>query len=1480
MKRQYLGMVVGLALALSPQPLLSQRVKSTELPLKTAKNAPGAEQARASHELRKSSPALFLQKSVPARPAALYKEKPFSVRRKLHSSVSSVNPSLVLWGDVVSPTLPGFHSFSPVNPIAVTRLNDYSQAFFNAGCGRVGNKLCGVYLDLTWQEYGFIQSYYFTVDTDTWQVADAPTPLPDFSLSAVETAQDANTGEVFGEFRNADGSGLEWGVVDYATKTRTTIAQAANAYVALGIAQDGYAYGVAQDGNLYRIDRKTGGETKIGSTGVAVVADGGSSYFQSGEIDPKTNTFYWAATDAAGASALYTVDLSTGLATKVGDYPNEYGGANITGLTIPKAAAEDGAPAAITDLKALFVGGALTGKITFTAPSTTFDGKGTLSGQLGYRVVVNGLDTLKGTTVAGEPTTVDVTTHEGTNQFVAFTFNSEGNSPSAKTTAFVGTDTPAAPANVRFEADSQGASRLSWNAAKGQNGGWLGSVRYDVARISGKDTLWVRRNLADTTFTEQIPQAKLKAYRYGVAAKNDNGGSALALSNEQLLGDAFDVPYFNDFDSNLDLYTVIDANNDGATWSWDAPTKSAAYHWSTSAVGDDWLITPPIHLMGGKSYKVSFKARSTNGSLYPERLEALWGKGNSPELLTDTLLGTTVLDQVSYQQFAKTIRPKTEGKYYMGFHAVSDASMYYLYVDSILVEEAPDANAPDSVTSLKAVCDPTGELLATLSFNAPTKTLGGAALGSLSRIEVRKGNDLVATIEKPSPGAALTATDSHASQGTNTYSVYAYNAAGSGPRSSVSVFVGVDMPDMPVVTARDNTHSVTLSWDSVEGLNGGIIQPAKTRYDIFNVSDGYVSDSLTSVTGETEYEVTGMNNDEGEPQSYRTWAVRAVNGAGESSYGVAAIVVGKPYALPFHQSFKNATDEGLFMGINHGEGNYQWQITGEASADGDGGSQAFSANEASQGDVYTGKITLKGAKNPHLLFYYRAAQNLPVTLAASFEQKDGRLTKVFSCDLSQNTNDEWTRVVVKLPASLATEDYVKLHFTGTAMQGLAGKKIFVDNINIVDPPKADAAITLNAPARIKKGQTLTVDMTLKNNGLDELVGPRVRVAVNGESIADSTLDLRLGLLESAVIPVRLTTSRLDEGDKLAVSVEVVAEGDLLPDNNMAALNVATEEAQVNAPTDLRFTDRQAGSVTLAWTEPEVDFLSLTDDFESYDPWSLTFGDWTTIDADGGLAQALSSMATYPHQGEAFAFMDWQPSDLFRSGAGLDPYSGTKALVGICQLNESRTAYVDADNWLISPRLSGRAQTLSFWVNNFPQQGYGTESFQVWTSTTDNEKGSFQMLGVDYTQGSGEWTRIEVSLPEGTTYFAIRQNTPASQAFLFMLDDITFEVASQAASYRVYREGSLVGATSATTYQDQGLEEGDYQYAVTAVYPDGSESAPALLTVSTQIPQTEMAKVPAYDVYSVTGAMVRRNASRLSGLPKGVYIVGGRKVVVK
>jgi len=77
-----------------------------------------------------------------------------------------------------------------------------------------------------------------------------------------------------------------------------------------------------------------------------------------------------------------------------------------------------------------------------------------------------------------------------------------------------------------------------------------------------------------------------------------------------------------------------------------------------------------------------------------------------------------------------------------------------------------------------------------------------------------------------------------------------------------------------------------------------------------------------------------------------------------------------------------------------------------------------------------------------------------------------------------------------------------------------------------------------------------------------------------------------------------------------------------------------------------------------------------------------------------------------------------------------------------------------------------------------------------------------------------------------------------------------------------------------------VKDGNHSYAVTAIYPDGSESAPALLSVTTGINQTELNSMSRPSVYSTTGALVRRNATTLNGLPKGVYIVGGKKIVIK
>ena len=321
-------------------------------------------------------------------------------------------------------------------------------------------------------------------------------------------------------------------------------------------------------------------------------------------------------------------------------------------------------------------------------------------------------------------------------------------------------------------------------------------------------------------------------------------------------------------------------------------------------------------------------------------------------------------------------------------------------------------------------------------------------------------------------------------------------------------------------------------------------------------------------------------------------------------------------------------------------------------------------------------------------------------------------------------------------------------------------------------------------------------------------------------------------------------------------------------------------ADVEAPNSL--TAEGSTPVVLNWKAPESSSAQVTDDFESYEPWSISYGDWTTIDADGGNAGSLTQSSTYPHQGEKFAFLCWQPSDVFAAGQGLDPHSGTKALVGIYQVDDAQENFVDADNWLITPRLSGKAQTITFWVNNAVGDGYGTETFQVLTSSTNNSQESFTKLGDDYTQGSGTWTEISVNVPEGTNYLAIRQITAADQAFIFMIDDATYETSSAPVAYNVYRDGALLGQATGLTYTDNTAEVSDatYTYQVTAVYEDGSESAPISTTIVTTIQGLENSGVKSFDVYTLDGIQLLKGAKSLKGIKEGVYIINGVKTVIR
>ena len=296
------------------------------------------------------------------------------------------------------------------------------------------------------------------------------------------------------------------------------------------------------------------------------------------------------------------------------------------------------------------------------------------------------------------------------------------------------------------------------------------------------------------------------------------------------------------------------------------------------------------------------------------------------------------------------------------------------------------------------------------------------------------------------------------------------------------------------------------------------------------------------------------------------------------------------------------------------------------------------------------------------------------------------------------------------------------------------------------------------------------------------------------------------------------------------------------------------------------------SIEMSWNvEPPVFF----DDFESYEPFAIQFGEWTGIDGDDEFTAPL--LGSYPNRGVKQYAQIINPLTVIPTWwydyPILRPYSGNQ-YAGFIRTNSGNAN----DDWLISPVITpGIDNVLQFMVKAADRF---TERFQVYVTTkTDNPQAS-DFVRID--QGNYEtadydgWKEHTYNLSEYSGQpirFAIRYISHYNMwgSFMLMLDDVfvgqkkleTTAAAKVRAArvpmkspanpnelFHIYLDETEVGTTYDYSYIIENVPAGNHNVGVKATYVEAQSD---LVSTAVNVPGADSYAKGSYVVNIAQGA---------------------------
>lgn len=208
------------------------------------------------------------------------------------------------------------------------------------------------------------------------------------------------------------------------------------------------------------------------------------------------------------------------------------------------------------------------------------------------------------------------------------------------------------------------------------------------------DTVFVGNYLVyDFATKVDLSIAGTDSIRFWITAINDDDQQNDTLNYTEVNNlPALNAPVSMGFEAGEDLsgWILKDMNGDANSWSLgnttglsNTGTNYAVYNYNTTTPADDWLISRCYNISTTHNPYLSFYYRAMD--TYPEKMNVYLMTSTE---ISDTLIKLVDLPDITNITYNQSITPfsvPATGVYYIGFHAYSNADMWRLLLDDMVV---------------------------------------------------------------------------------------------------------------------------------------------------------------------------------------------------------------------------------------------------------------------------------------------------------------------------------------------------------------------------------------------------------------------------------------------------------------------------------------------------------------------------------------------------------------------------------------------------------------------------------------------------------------------------------------------------------------------------------------------------------------------------------------------------------------------------